>query len=668
MTLSQEYRELTKAAVNDAAPTRRGGRFARKPRNKPTNKTTNSGTTAKPPQKHNRADPKLAQACLQMAGSKKTNQKQACAMRRFSDWYQSRMTDNVVSYLHAREMVTTQPAAIQDPVELEMSQANVEEVCDAADEILYKIKPLGHLEWSWDVSFEELQTLFRFWALEMSYLEGVNKGKQLPVSTKLQVLTSVYREFAREKYQEAKDSGEIAQNVIFDDWCNPIRLQFPELYKQLTGEGKVRIARGQTPNNHAAKALSDMTIWCMLVFLHNQTVGGFQKMMLYTLCEFIGCRSGPEADFDAHEFSFAEVEGWQVTQYTPGRLAKNRKLDKKLKLEHKFPTMIIGVNTHIRRMQQQAWRDIDPEFTGKTRFTKTQKAKFQFSMWPKPFCTSNSVSSLNQSPFNYAKEPYAAASLGGFVGDTMKQMKAKFHPGKYNGCPAEIVFKDFAHNTTISGFRKRMEHKLSKARVPSFNRNAAEGRSTKGDGSRDLYNDHTVVDQLKVALILHLPPLMNDWADPIPEYPGDAILNSLLVNHCRFDSAGYCKPIDIAALTRSNPKADLPLQPKSRPVLAIKAPPSTTTSRPSTMTPACKPTSDDFDESPEFLAALAKMEMPAAGAKIYNAPVTITINNYNHPAPPAPPAPAPKRQCYPHLAFPATRTPLSVLQQLDSLV
>ena len=88
MALSQEYCELEDAAANAAAPTRptrRGGRYARKPRNNPMNKTTNSGTTAKPPQEHKRADPKLAQACLQMAGSKKTNQKQAYAMRRFSD-------------------------------------------------------------------------------------------------------------------------------------------------------------------------------------------------------------------------------------------------------------------------------------------------------------------------------------------------------------------------------------------------------------------------------------------------------------------------------------------------------------------------------------------------------------------------------------------------------
>ena len=97
------------------------------------------------------------------------------------------------------------------------------------------------------------------------------------------------------------------------------------------------------------------------------------------------------------------------------------------------------------------------------------------------------------------------------------------------------------------------------SRVPSFNRNAAEGRSPTGDGSRDLYNEHNELDQLKIALILNMPPLMSDWNSEVPQYPGQQVMEGLFVYRVQFDAAGFCKPYNLAAL-KGNPMADLDLQ------------------------------------------------------------------------------------------------------------
>ena len=174
--------------------------------------------------------------------------------------------------------------------------------------------------------------------------------------------------------------------------------------------------------------------------------------------------------------------------------------------------------------------------------------------------TADAISKFAPGERIFDSEAYASNTVMGWFTDLYDRHHRQYQPHLFNNLKRDFVFPAGLRNRTITSLRKRMETLLSRARVPSFNRNAAEGRSTKGDGSRDVYNCHTDVDALKVALILNLPPLISDWSDPLPEYPGERVLDGLRKYRCTFDAAGYCKPVlDLKRALVGNPVADLAL-------------------------------------------------------------------------------------------------------------
>jgi hypothetical protein len=153
------------------------------------------------------------------------------------------------------------------------------------------------------------------------------------------------------------------------------------------------------------------------------------------------------------------------------------------------------------------------------------------------------------------------------------------------------------------------------------------------------------MDQLKVACILNLPPLMSDWSGDLPPYPGEAALRGFRRFHCRFAADGFCQPINVRAILAGNPNADRPLLTAAEPAAAAGV----------VEVQGWSSLADPLDEDPVFLAALATMEIPMSRTVpstappsavafqprecTFHAPVQIHYHYYGTP-PPAPKHPS----------------------------
>ena len=114
---------------------------------------------------------------------------------------------------------------------------------------------------------------------------------------------------------------------------------------------------------------------------------------------------------------------------------------------------------------------------------------------------------------------------------------------------------------TNTSYRKRMVQISERNVVPEFKANAHQGRSNDKKSS-GAYNQYETLDMIKIALILHFPPLIEDFNTPInklPAYPGADCLAKMRAA-CKFYQNGHCIPVDLFALQNEGPSKTLPLQ------------------------------------------------------------------------------------------------------------
>ena len=167
------------------------------------------------------------------------------------------------------------------------------------------------------------------WASELVYKQPkARAGQPLPGASKLDFVTSVYRQFAKSHFEFKKRSGDIDEYIVFDDFCKSVRLQFPGLIDQLKGEEVESRANGVTRVSHAQKSLPCCTLWTMLKHAELKASSlSFLWSILLRICMFVGSRSGPEVgEMKVREFTAVFIGDWPATLYTNSRLNKNTNL------------------------------------------------------------------------------------------------------------------------------------------------------------------------------------------------------------------------------------------------------------------------------------------------------------------------------------------------------
>ena len=108
---------------------------------------------------------------------------------------------------------------------------------------------------------------------------------------------------------------------------------------------------------------------------------------------------------------------------------------------------------------------------------------------------------------------------------------------------------DFA--LTNTSYRKRMVQISERNVVPEFKANAHQGRSNDKKSS-GAYNQYESDDMIKIAMILHFPPVILDFNTPmnkLPVFPGADCLAKMRAG-CMFYENGHC----ITVSTSSRPR------------------------------------------------------------------------------------------------------------------
>ena len=115
---------------------------------------------------------------------------------------------------------------------------------------------------------------------------------------------------------------------------------------------------------------------------------------------------------------------------------------------------------------------------------------------------------------------------------------------------------DFA--LTNTSYRKRMVQISERNVVPEFKANAHQGRSNDKKSS-GAYNQYESFDMIKIAMILHFPPVIENFNTPITKmrvYPGADCLARMRAG-CKFYENGHCIPMNLYAIQNPDPSKTL---------------------------------------------------------------------------------------------------------------
>ena len=128
-----------------------------------------------------------------------------------------------------------------------------------------------------------------------------------------------------------------------------------------------------------------------------------------------------------------------------------------------------------------------------------------------------------------------------------------------------------------------------------------------------------------------LPPLISDWNDALPEYPGEEALIGIRKYRCVFDADGMCKPLlNLKRALVGDPMADLtltqlkPLADRTNGQLHDPPAPKSNPQDPDCITDA------DYDSDAPISSWACKRGLGIVHGNVYMGPVTIHI----HEAPP----------------------------------
>jgi hypothetical protein len=94
--------------------------------------------------------------------------------------------------------------------------------------------------------------------------------------------------------------------------------------------------------------------------------------------------------------------------------------------------------------------------------------------------------------------------------------------------------------------------------VPEFKANAHQGRSNdkKSSGS---YNNYGAEDMIKIAMLLHFPPVIENFntaMNKLPVFPGADCLAKMRAG-CNFYENGHCIPVNLFKLQNEGPPQPL---------------------------------------------------------------------------------------------------------------
>jgi hypothetical protein len=602
-----------------------------------------------------------------LSKSAKTATKRSHELRRFKQWADAIM-DHAKHTDDAQTQNTDRPpllfsglSAAQEDERLSVLVPMIREACEGYQgSSTLPVYNAAGFDWL-PLNFSKFQVLARYFSQSLVYKQGPMKGQPMWPSGKKDIITALHMDFSSSHFQSRMDLGQLPDGTVFEEWYRPPRIHHAQLWDELRGETKKNVRVGKQSNGKKMDPVRDVTVWHnmlgqlhlnrravtsmprtnmwqSLVDLGDLSVIQFERLCLLHIGCMLGPRAGPEVtDMLGSEWQETHCGDWPCYEYTQSRLCKNVKIDSKMQPTKRHGVVVIG-EAYQCLQQLTNWSS-------------------DGLMWLKPTYCGQQMKDLNGSnPMNLPngikfvkfrgstksenKVVYSQNTVCGWVGDMTEHLQRTYVDE--HGYDKDFVLLPGKRINSMTSYRKRMEIKLSNSRVPSFNRNAAEGRSTTGDGSRDLYNDHTCQDKLKIALLLNLPPLISDWSDAVPNFPGFRALAGFFVNHCHFDAAGSCKPISVDLALNGNPRSDIvlqkPLPPPPTTGASFTTPAPAKENRTGNITLKNQSLQSLFDgDDDDFLEALAvatdtvskkkKPDIPAfqPPANIYHGAVTINI-------------------------------------------
>jgi hypothetical protein len=190
---------------------------------------------------------------------------------------------------------------------------------------------------------------------------------------------------------------------------------------------------------------------------------------------------------------------------------------------------------------------------------------------PGPFLLNNPTYTSghrSRSAPHFKNEKYAPGTVGNWTGNLIGQLITN-HPKHGNnhfslaqifkGGP-ELYVKGSDLALTNASYRTRMvqisERKMwcpSSRQTPT-----SQGRSN-GKKSSGAYNQYESFDMIKIAMILHFPPIIENFNTPmnkLPYFPGADCLAKMRAG-CSFYENGHCIPVNLYLLQNEGPSKTL---------------------------------------------------------------------------------------------------------------